>query len=245
MSRTLLSGGLIAGALAGLVVALLQLWLIQPLIIQAERYESGELAAPLNQTVEQPPTPTPTQNGDEQMQGTDLPRAGLTVLFLTLTWCGFGLLAGAAMSAAQMSEKVRPFSAVGIAMSGFAVASVAPALGLPPELPGMPAADLEARQLWWIATLLATAVGLALTFRFESWVVRAAAIAVIALPHVVGAPTSPVAAPMVPPDLAALYVARVIGVSFLGWLVLGASLERILAGPLGRTLPTSRGAALE
>lgn len=38
MSKTLLSGGLIAGALAGVVVALLQLWLIQPLIIEAERY---------------------------------------------------------------------------------------------------------------------------------------------------------------------------------------------------------------
>lgn len=41
MSKTLLSGGLIAGALAGVVVALLQLWLIQPLIIEAERYETG------------------------------------------------------------------------------------------------------------------------------------------------------------------------------------------------------------
>lgn len=240
MSRTLLSGGLIAGALAGLVVALLQLWLIQPLIIQAERYERGELALPLIQTVEQPPTPAPTQHSDVQMHETDLARTGLTVLFLTLTWCGFGLLAGAAMSAAQMSDRVRPFSAVGIAVSGFAVASVAPALGLPPELPGMPAADLVARQLWWIATLLATAVGLALTYRFESWAVRAAAIAVIALPHVLGAPTSPVAAPVIPPDLAALYVARVMAVSFLGWLILGASLERLLAGPLGKASPTYR-----
>jgi cobalt transporter subunit CbtA len=240
MSRTLLSGGLIAGALAGLVVALLQFWLIQPLITEAERYETGELALPLTQTLDQPDTPTPTQHVDAQINGTDLPRAGLTVLFLTVTWCGFGLLAGAAMSAAQMSEKVRPFSAIGIAMSGFAVASVAPALGLPPELPGMPAADLDARQLWWIATFVATAAGLALAFRFESWAVRAAAIAVIALPHVVGAPTSPVAAPMIPPDLAALYVARVMGVSFLGWLVLGASLERLLAGPLGRALAKYR-----
>lgn len=44
MSKTLLSGGLIAGALAGVVVALLQLWLIQPLIIEA-------VALPLNRVI--------------------------------------------------------------------------------------------------------------------------------------------------------------------------------------------------
>ena len=43
MTKTLLSSGLIAGAVAGLVMALLQFWLIQPLIVQAERYETGEL----------------------------------------------------------------------------------------------------------------------------------------------------------------------------------------------------------
>jgi cobalt transporter subunit CbtA len=240
MSKTLLSGGLIAGALAGLVVALLQLWLIQPLIIEAERYETGELALPLVQTVDQPSMPTPIQPDDVQINGTDLSRAGLTVLFLTLTWCGFGLLAGAAMSAAQMSKKVRPFSAVGIAVSGFAVASLAPALGLPPELPGMPAADLGSRQLWWIMTLAATAAGLALTLRFENWAARVVALAVITLPHVVGAPAMPVAAPTVPPDLAALYVARVLGVTFLGWLLLGALLERLLAHPQERSWQTRR-----
>lgn len=165
MSKTLLSGGLIAGALAGVVVALLQLWLIQPLIIEAERYETGELALPLVQTEDQPGMSTTIQPDDMQIEGTHLSRAGLTVIFLTLTWCGFGLLAGASMSAAQMSTNVRPFSAVGIAVSGFAVAFLAPALGLPPELPGMPAANLSSRQLWWILTLVATAAGLALTLR--------------------------------------------------------------------------------
>ena len=240
MSRTLLSGGLIAGALTGLVVALLQFWLIQPLIVEAERYETGELALPLIEAADQPGTPPVLQSNDVQATGIDLSRTGLTVLFLTLTWCGFGLLAGAAMSAAQMSKSVRPFSAVGIAVSGFAVASLAPALGLPPELPAMPAADLGSRQLWWIMTLVATAVGLALALRFENWAARAVALAVIAAPHVVGAPTMPVAAPMIPPDLAGLYVARVLGVSFLGWLVLGALLERLLAHPQETSRPARR-----
>ena len=195
MSKTLLSGGLIAGALAGVVVALLQLWLIQPLIIEAERYQTGERALPLVQTEDQSVMSTAIQPDDTEIDGTDLSRAGLTVIFLTLTltWCGFGLLAGAAMSATKMSKDVRPFSAVGIALSGFAVASLAPALGLQPELPGMPAADLGSRQLWWILTLVTTAAGLALTLRFENWAARGVTLAVIAFPHVVGAPTVPVA----------------------------------------------------
>ena len=34
--------------------------------------------------------------------------------------------------------------------AGFVVFSAAPALGLPPELPGMTAATLGSRQLWWV-----------------------------------------------------------------------------------------------
>ncbi|MEI2612914.1 MAG: CbtA family protein [Candidatus Promineifilaceae bacterium] len=37
---------------------------------------------------------------------------------------------------------------------------LAPAFGLPPELPGMAAADLGARQVWWCGTALATGVGI-------------------------------------------------------------------------------------
>ena len=35
-------------------------------------------------------------------------------------------------------------------LAGFAVFTLAPGLGLPPELPAMPAADLGARQFWWV-----------------------------------------------------------------------------------------------
>ena len=47
-------------------------------------------------------------------------------------------------------------------MAGFAVFMLAPSLGLPPELPGMPAAELGPRQVWWLLTAAATAAGLAL-----------------------------------------------------------------------------------
>ncbi|TJW23186.1 MAG: cobalt transporter, partial [Mesorhizobium sp.] len=45
-------------------------------------------------------------------------------------------------------------------LAGFAVFTLAPNLGLPPELPAMPAPDLAQRQIWWTATVVATAAGL-------------------------------------------------------------------------------------
>ena len=54
MTKNLLSSGMIAGAVAGLVMALLQFWMIQPLIVEAERYETGELVLSLAIAVSDP-----------------------------------------------------------------------------------------------------------------------------------------------------------------------------------------------
>ena len=43
-------------------------------------------------------------------------------------------------------------------IGGFAAASFLPAIGLPPELPGTEAADIIARQAWWLATMAASGV---------------------------------------------------------------------------------------
>ena len=76
-------------------------------------------------------------------------------------------------------------------LAGFVVFTAAPGLGLPPELPGMPVADLTARQTWWIATAAATAGGLCLlAFRSAAWA-AVLGLALIALPHLIGAPLAP------------------------------------------------------
>ena len=63
-----------------------------------------------------------------------------------------------------------------------------PALGLPPELPGMPVADLTARQVWWACTILASGTGVyLLAFRPQAWA-RALGVALLAAPQVAGAP---------------------------------------------------------
>src|SRR3954463_11645090 len=73
-------------------------------------------------------------------------------------------------------------------LAGFASFTLAPGLGLPPEVPGTEAAPLLDRQIWWSATVLLTGGGLALMAfsRQARWAV--VAILLIALPHLVGAP---------------------------------------------------------
>jgi cobalt transporter subunit CbtA len=169
-------------------------------------------------------------SGSEASEASELTRAAFTVLFLTLTWSGFGLLAASAVATAQLLAPRRPVTVLGIAIAGFATAALAPALGLPPELPGMPAADLEARQVWWIWSAASMVAALAIGIKFQLWAARLVALAVAACPHIFGAPSSPLAAATIPPDLAALYVARVLGVSFVGWLVMAFALQRLSAG---------------
>ena len=61
--------------------------------------------------------------------------------------------------------------------AGFVVFSAAPALGLPPELPGMTAATLGSRQLWWFGTVFVTAIGLGIFIEKSSFVAQTGGIA--------------------------------------------------------------------
>lgn len=64
---------------------------------------------------------------------------------------------------------------------------VAPALGLPPEIPGMEAAYLEGRQTWWWLTIILTAISLWL-IAFQSPLNKGIGLVLIITPHIIGAP---------------------------------------------------------
>jgi cobalt transporter subunit CbtA len=218
-------------------MALLQLWLIQPLIVQAERYETGELvlkvtdASPSETTVIAAEEPATVGNAHPDMGAgneLDWSRNLQTALFLVLTWGGFGLLASAAVAALSAVGRTQHVSWPGIALTGFVAFCLAPAFGLPPELPGMPAADLEARQVWWISTAIATCAGAGLIVLWHKPPAFLAALVIGLLPHVVGAPiVDEHLAAVVPPELSALFSARVIGTNLVGWIVLGMILARM------------------
>lgn len=63
-----------------------------------------------------------------------------------------------------------------------------PALGLPAELPGMQAADLAARQSWWLLAVVCAATACALAGLAQGHWRWLAAVALLTLPYLAGAP---------------------------------------------------------
>ncbi len=217
MLARLLTSGVIAGFAAGLAAAILQIMLVQPVLLTAELYESGQAV------FEGGRAPAELVGGIEPL------RDGLSVVFSGLVYAGYALVLTAAMAFAADRGAARIDGRTGLVwgLAGFVTVQLAPALGLPPELPGMGAADLGARQAWWAATIVATGAGCALLGFGRSWLAWGAAVILFAAPHVAGAPQPEAFVGPAPPELASLFAARALGVGLVAWAILGA-----LAGSL-------------
>jgi cobalt transporter subunit CbtA len=161
------------------------------------------------------------EHGDEGWQPADgFERTAFTLLANIVTGVGFALLLIAASELAGGIAGWRQGVFWGLA--GFAVFTLAPGLGLPPELPAMPAAELGARQLWWVATVLSAAGALALIFYGRSPLAIVAAIALLVAPHLIGAPEQVSYDTPIPEGLHHSFVVAVVLTALLFWVLLGA-----------------------
>jgi cobalt transporter subunit CbtA len=91
------------------------------------------------------------------------------------------------LSAMSIKTSVNTIKGVFWGGAAYLTIFVAPALGLPPEIPGMEAAHLEGRQAWWLLTVILTAISLWL-IAFQSNVFKVLGIILLIVPHVLGAP---------------------------------------------------------
>jgi cobalt transporter subunit CbtA len=117
-------------------------------------------------------------------------------------------------------------------LAGFIAFAAAPAFGLPPEVPGMAAAELGARQAWWLGTAAATAAGIAVA-AFAPMRLKAIAVLLLIAPHIIGAPhlvsgETGAESAGVPAEIAAQFVAASLISALLFWLALGASAGHLL-----------------
>lgn len=176
--RKLFFVAVVSGAIAGLALFFLQHYTTFPLIEKAEVYESA--AEKLN----------PHHHEAEAWQ----PREGMertlyTAAASTLTGIGFALAFWGLMALRPSSPTIGKGLLWGLA--AFVCVNLAPAWGLPPQPPGVPVADLYARQLWWISAVATAAVGLWLLSRRNSPVpLRLLGILIMIPPHIIGAPVA-------------------------------------------------------
>jgi cobalt transporter subunit CbtA len=208
--RRLVLTALCAGVLAGVLAAAGHQIATVPLILQAEVYEQ---AAPATHAAAHGAASWAPENGIE--------RAAYTLVADLLAGIGFALLLGAGLSLRGSDAAWRDGLFWGLA--GFAAVTLAPGLGLPPELPGSAAAPLAARQLWWAATAIATAGGIALLAFTRRPLGAALAVLLLAAPQVWGAPQPVEHAAAAPVALAQQFRIAATVVSFLFWAALGAS----------------------
>jgi cobalt transporter subunit CbtA len=85
----------------------------------------------------------------------------------------------------------------------------------------MPAAELGARQLWWVATALSTAIALGLLFYGRSLVAVLAAIVLLVAPHLIGAPQPVSYESPIPEGLHHSFIVAVVLTTLLFWVLLG------------------------
>ena len=225
---------LVAGTLAGLVLSGIQYLRLSPLIVAAEVYEQADAETSGESCLEATPgsvEPDTSKcydhhSGHAWEPAPGLARIGSTTVASLIAGAGFAaILAGLSL---LLNISINRANGWVWGILGFLAVHVATSAGLPPELPGMPVADLGQRQIWWLGTIIATTAAIyILTQRKEVWA-PIAAIAIAALPHIIGAPHAPAEPSSLPPTLAAEFAGNAIAAAAVFWLVMGVLLGHFL-----------------
>lgn len=234
IGRVLLAA-LLAGIAAGLFYGAIQHVRLTPLILEAEKYENAgdshshdpaaaatttDTTAAQSAAAPEAQAPAEAEEGWAPADGTE--RTSFTFLASIIAGAGFAaLLAGVSLLS---GIRITPRNGVLWGIAGFLAVHLAPAASLPPELPGMPAGDLFLRQLWWVGTIAATGIAIWLfTQRTEMWA-KVAAVVLVALPHIIGAPMPPTHESAVPAVISAAFAANTLAAAALLWIAIGGFL---------------------
>ncbi|MDB5613305.1 MAG: cobalt transporter [Devosia sp.] len=229
MIRNLFAAALLAALCAGLVTAAIQHFRVTPIIMHAETFEGegGHSHGAEAVVADHAHAEGTAEHSHDVVATTDewapqdgFERTAYTVLATVLAAAGFALIIGAVSMFANIPITFANGFLWGIA--GFLAFSLAPAYGLAPELPGMAAADLVARQIWWVGTALATGGAILLLAKTRANWAFAVAVALVVVPHIIGAPASPDEPSAVPAHLATEFAAITLGTSLVFWLLLGS-----------------------
>lgn len=218
MLKRILASALIAGFAAGVVISGLQRIQVVPIILEAETHIGGgeEMALHSHEHA----TAEPAQGTEPGAPEEGLQRTLYTLLANIVTAIGFAFLLTACYA---LKGDVDARQGLLWGLAGFAVFQLAPSLGLAPEIPGSFAAALYERQVWWLATVAATASGLALVVFHPGMLLKGLGIGLILFPHVVGAPQPEAYGGSASPELAARFTVAALFTTAVFWIFLGGT----------------------
>ncbi len=152
---------LLAGIAAGLAMGFIQHERLTPLILEAEAFENAGHQH-THGTASDPSATAETAAAEHDHGEGWAPADGWQrTLSTTVTAAMSGAAFAAILAGISLLTGLPITRANGMVwgLCGFLAATVAPSAGLPPELPGMVAAELVPRQVWWVGTIAATAAG--------------------------------------------------------------------------------------
>jgi cobalt transporter subunit CbtA len=215
---------LVAGLLAGLVMAGIQYVRLTPLIQAAEVYETPETEAIAEASKPCVETMPGMKMCNDDGRPSWKPEEGWQRTISTTT---ASLLAGAGFALLMVGVSmlthfpITKHNGLIWGMCGFCAVSLAPSIGMPPELPGMPAADLHTRQIWWVATILLTGAAIYLWIKAKDHWWRVAAIIFAAAPQFFAPLNAAKAEGNLPASLAAEFASSSLAANLVLWLAIG------------------------
>lgn len=219
MVRQIFYSGLLAGVIAGLFLFGAQQLRLVPLVLEAEVFENAA-AAPAGANGAADAEVAGVLAADGLASGDGFGRIAFSLLSNVVTAVGFGLVLAGVMALSRREIDWRQGVVWGLA--GYLAVHLSPALGLPPELPGMATeADLIARQTWAMATTVLTAAGLALLAFPKNRLLKLLGVVAIVLPHIVGVQGRVHVEHDVPADLVAQFIVATLVITALFWAFLG------------------------
>lgn len=219
-----------AGLFAAALVTVVEVFTTTPLILHAETYENAA-AAPAQSDHDhsvqdhsalssEATTKTDHAHDEDEWAPEDgVERFLFTALANCVTGIAFSLLLVVGLTMGQRKADVTKGLLLGA--GGFIAFTLSPVLGLAPEVPGMPAADLQLRQIWWVVTVALSIGGLYCLSMTDTLALKALGIVLLIAPHIWGAPHAPAEATLVPAALAAHFAATSITVNALFWALIG------------------------
>ncbi len=210
---------IISGIISGIFLGTVQKIQTVPLILEAEQYEGGKLIS-YDQNKIQVKEHHEEHDESSNVWGPEngFERTAFTYGADIILAIGFSfVLISLYIYISNVSIKTGLIASI----IGYSSFFLIPSLGLSPEIPGMVAAPLYLRQIWWISTVLLSLIALSVLFFNSNIKYKLISILAIFVPFIIGAPLPSFEAGTAPQELLEKFVESAYITNGLFWLVLG------------------------